>query len=257
MKLVTLDYCVKNVLAQVGDNTLRHYQAYLQYAIRGFRRLNLFATTTTKTAYLTLSASKTIPLPMDYVKYTKVGICVNGHIITLGLDDNICTNNAVNDCGDPLPIVVANVQAQGETALNGFSYLFPYLDFFMNGQYVGGMYGVGGGWNRRGYFKVDVANNQLQFSSEVPSLPIIMEYISDGVNPDGTASVPIEACEALIAYVHYERLKFDRNANQYDKESAWNHYVIEFNAFKHFNLSFSVQEYLDSNRAQVYQSVKR
>ncbi len=257
MKVTTLDYVVKNVLVQMGDNSLNHYQSLLQYAIRGFRRLNLFATTTTKTVYLNMSPSKTVPLPTDYVKYTKIGMCCNGHVILLGLDDSICTGNKVNECGDPLPIVVNKLQQDASLSTDLFSFFFPFLDFFRNGQYIGGVYGLGGGMNSRGYYKIDTANNQIQFSSETPSLPILLEYISDGLSPDGSASIPIEAVECLIAFVHWQRLQFDRNANQYDKENAHQQYIIEFNALKHFNLSFSVAEYLASNRAQVYQSPKR
>jgi len=256
MKLVSLDYIVKNAMIQIdGSVNMRHYQTYLQYAIRGHRELRLFATTSVKVAFCEMLPNKAINLPPDFVKYTKIGLCINGRILTLGLDNSLCVGNSFSECGDPLPVAIDNLQNTDAVELGIIAW--PFLDQFRNGQYVGGLYGVGGGFNSKGYYKEDYAHNRIQFSSEVPSETIVLEYISDGSSPDGTASVPVQAVEPLIAFVHWKRLEFDRKANQYDKSEAERKYIVQFRKMKHFDTMFTVKEYLDSQAVNVHQAPKR
>jgi hypothetical protein len=98
MKHVSLDYVVRTVLAQMDETTMRKYQPILQLAIRGFRELNLHAASTIKTKYLCMLPNKAVNLPPDFVKYTKIGMCYNGRVITLGLDDRLCLSEPTGEC---------------------------------------------------------------------------------------------------------------------------------------------------------------
>jgi hypothetical protein len=254
MKVVTLDYIVRSVIAQLEESTLRRYNTYFQYAVRGFRDLNLFAHAVSKFAYLNMSQNKTVDLPLDYVKYVKIGICVNGHIINLGLDETMCMKDSYDDCGNPIKEAIDRVASND---LEYFMWRYPYNNYFNNGQYVAGVFGLGGGFNRFGYYKVDEENRQIRFSSEVPSVPIVLEYISDGVTPDGSATVPIEAAEALIAFIHWKRLEYKKGVSLGEVDYAKRRYLNEFNNYKFLKQSFTVQEYLDMSRRGIFQTPKR
>jgi hypothetical protein len=254
MKVVTLDYIVRSVISQLEESTLRRYNTYFQYAVRGFRDLNLHAYAVSKFACLTMNQNKTVDLPLDFVKYIKIGICVNGHIINLGLDESMCMCDTYDNCGNPIREAVNDVM-QGN--IDGFTYRYPYNNYFNNGQYVAGKFGLGGGFNKYGYYKVDEVNRQIRFSSEVPTTEIVLEYISDGVSPDGSATVPIEATEALIAFVHWKRLEFKKGVSLGEVEYARRRYLTEFNNYKMLKLTFTVQEYLDMCRSGIYQTPKR
>lgn len=254
MGFVSLDYIVRNVLVSLEESSLNRYQTYLQYAIRGFRELNLHASNTLKIAYLPILSNKAVNLPSDFVKYTKIGVCVNGRIVLLGLDDSLCLNKDFNDCGDALEIAIApNVPNDTLTAYN-FGYYF--LDHYHNGQYVGGIYGLGGGYNGMGYYRLNPEANQIQLTSNIPSTEIVLEYISDGLNPDGSASIPKETIEAMIAYVHWKRVQNNPKMQQ-EAELRRRDYIVEYNKLKHFTLSFSVQEYLQMIRTYVHSAPKR
>lgn len=254
MAYKTLDNIVRNVMVDIGEQSLNRYQTYLQFAIRGFRELNLHASNTTKIAYLTIQSNKAVNLPTDYVKYVKIGVCVNGRVVMLGLDDSLCINHDYSDCGDPLELAM-NPQTATD-ALAGYAYGYYFLDHFHNGQYVGGLYGLGGGYNGKGYFRVNEAMNQIQLSSEVPSTEIVLEYISDGLSPDGSASIPVQAVECMIAWVHWKRTQHNPKM-QAQAEAMRRDFVVEFNKLKHFQLMFSVEDYLQMTRTSVHSAPKR
>ncbi len=263
MSYVSLDYIVRNVLVSLEEgNNLKKYQTYLQFAIRGMRELNLTSAQYPKSVFLDMLPNKAVNLPTDYVKYLKIGICVNGHILNLGLDDSLCLNDKFSECGDPLEVAIdnlsnANVNGTIVDGFFGFGIGFPFLSTFSNNQWVGGLYGLGGGFNSRGYYKINAETNQIQFTSNVPSQQIVLEYISDGINLDGTANVPKQAIEALIAFVMWKRLQFKRGGNLGEAREAERQYIIQFNKLRHFNLSFTVSEYLDSQAINIHQAVKR
>ncbi len=266
MKTFSLDYVVKSVMVSLDENNMRNYQKYLQFAIRGYRELNLTSSPAPKIVYLNMLPNKSVDLPSDYIKYVCIGIVRHGRILTLGLDDSIALGSQVSPCGDPLPIALNNFDLQfgagGGLEVNGtvdlgFGFNWQFLDSFRNSQWVGGLYGVGGGFNGLGYYRIDEANNRIQFSSEVPSNQIVLEYISDGINPDGTAAVPTPAVECLINWVHWKRMEFKKGSSLGEIEYAKQRYITTFNQMRHYNLSFSVQEYLDSLRTNVHQAPKR
>ncbi len=252
MSYKSLDYIVRNVMVQLDEtNNMKKYQTYLQFAIRGMRELNLTSATYPKTVFLDMLDNKAINLPSDYVKYLKIGICVNGHILTLGLDDSLCLNDNFSPCGDPLPVAMNNLANANNNGLGldgffGFGFGFPFLDGFSNNQFIGGLFGIGGGFNNRGYYKINAEANQIQFTSEVASNQIVLEYISSGITADGSANVPEQAIECLIAFVMWKRAQYKRGGSLNEARDAERQWIIQFNKLRHFNLSFSVSEYMES-----------
>ena len=254
MAFKTLDYLVRTVLSSTGEQSLDKYQQYLQFLTRGFRELNLHASTVTKVAHIEMKDNKAIDLPSDYVKYLKIGICINGRVVLLGSDPTLCLNEDYSACGDPLELAM---NSPSSTDLSNLNFGYWLIEGFHNGQYTGGIYGLGGGYNSYGYYRVNEEKNQIQFTSNIPTNTIVLEYISDGLNPDGTASVPVEAIECLIAWTMWKIKQYKRNTTQGEVEMARRDYIVEFDKLKHFKLSFSMKEYLDMYRSNVHGAPKR
>lgn len=258
MKYVSLDYIIKNVISQLEESSLRRYQTYLQYTIRGYRFLNLNGGNSqiVKTVKLPMLANKAINLPSDYVKFVKIGMCINGRIIILGLDESICLNDNYSACGDPLEAVINNAN-NGRFDFPYFQYGFPFWGYYQNNQYVESMFGMGGGFNGRGYYKFNYETNQIQFASVIPGMDIMLEYISDGINADGTALVPVEASEYLINYVHWKRVEALPKTSESEIQRWERRTMVEFRNTKHFAQSFDMDTYLEYARSNVQQLPKR
>ena len=256
MKTITLDQIVRSVIGRRGDSSLRRYQTYLQMAVDGYRWMNLYGGNAqiVKTVSLDMLPNKAANLPMDYVKYLKIGVCINGRIITLGLDDSLCLGENYSECGDPLEVAVTNVDNPDYPY---FQYGYPFTGYYQNNQFVNSMFGVGGGFNSQGYYKINTETNQIQFASIVPDASFIMEYISDGMNPDGSAAVPIMAKEFLTNWINWKIAENDPKSTEARILRLERRTNIEFRNCKHFELSFTMDEYLDAFRSNIQQTPKR
>lgn len=252
-----IDYIVHSVMADLKETDTKNFPYYLKWALDGYRELNLFSLPCIKTVCLPVSNILTIDLPDDYVKYTAIGIRLKNHIFLLGRNDDMLLRRD-DDCEVPIETVVQKP--------DHFAGIFPYYYFFSgvfrNGQYVGEQYAQGGGWSRKGYYKIDEEMHRIQFSGMIPKTEIILEYKSTGLSCDGSVEVPNQAISALNAFVHWQRVEHDESLKglrnygmQVDrKERLWK---IEFNKLKHYNLMFTVQEFLDAKWRTIKQTPKR
>ncbi len=246
-----LDYCVHSVMADINDTTTKHYQQFLKWGFDAYRELNLFSLPQIKTRYLTMSANRTVELPDDYVNYTAIGINIGGQYWLLTRNDGMALRRT-EDC----PTDIQSVSSVDTTIL---PYSYEFSGYYRNGQYVGEQYAVGGGWNTQGYYRIDTELGRIQFSSVVPNAQIVLEYKSTGVDCDGTVEIPYQAITAVVAYIHWKRVQNDENKRRSggeiaDRKKDW---TSAFNNLKHYNLMFTMQEYLDSKWSTIKSTPRR
>lgn len=254
----SIDYIANMVIAEAEDVTDRNYQRYLQLAINCYLyELKLSTSPTIKTVHLQMDDNRTIPFPEDYINYTAIGVCLNGSIWTLSLNNAMCLNRA-EDC--PVELAQAAQLSQDSTP-EQISFIVPFNYYFTGavrgGQYVGEQYSYGGGWNKKGYFRIDNEMRRIEFSSSVPTTDIILEYNSTGINCDGTMMIPFEAVAAVKAYVHWQRIEHNQKISSSEKERKRREYITQFNILKHYKLSFTVSEYLDAKYKTIKSTFKR
>ena len=204
---ITIDEVVKSLLIQQGEYTEHKYMQYLELAIRGLKELSFDVLMEVKVIKLSVNTNLTVDLPNDYVNYTRIGVCKpDGRIYTLGYDNQICLSKGIDACGDE----VANDGKLGST----------WIGNYRNGESTGGVYGLGGGQNANGYYRIDRENNQIALSSDVEQDEIILEYISDGSNVNGDTKINTLSEEALRAYIYWKSIQRKRNAAGQDREMA-------------------------------------
>lgn len=252
----SIDYCVHSVMSENGTNSTSDYQRLLQIAYRGFRELNLYLMPSIKTVNLPISDLLTVDLPDDYVSYTAIGVCVNGRIITLTLCDEICLARKVDSCGQTLPEVMQKITDFDPS--NDFGFWFN--SYFRNGQYVGEQYGATGGWNDRGYYRIDLDRNQIQFAGVIPKTEIVLEYKSNGLSCDGSASIPEELIEPLISYLHWKNIQNRQGLGKVglgEKAMAKQDYLMQYDKAQHYIHSFTESEFLDMYYSHIKSSPKR
>lgn len=250
MAVVNLDYIVNSCISDLQIHNTNEYDRLLQFAVRGFRKLNLMVLPSIKVAYLTLNENNTIDLPNDFVSYTKIGVVIGGNIWNLTLNKNMALPRHLDECGNVLAaentMSFLNQTSQGlavSTDISTFGGIY-YVPHWRNGQYVGEQYGLGGGINREGYYREDKEKNQIVFTNIVQG-EIVLEYKSNGITVEGGAAVPQEAIEALIAYVDWARINNDDKKSLGEKQMKWQHFVTEYDLLMRYNSIFTGQEYLD------------
>jgi len=258
--IVNLEYVVHLVLMDIGDDSLRDYKKFLQYAILGFQELNLYVSQSVKVAYLPISETKTANLPDDYITYTKIGYNNGGVIATFGLNEDLMMPHKTDDCGNQ---VNDNLGSCGSDDTNNQSAsILPSLGYYFslhyrNGQFVGELYGGAGGRHNDGYFRIDEERRQIVFNSEASVDEIILEYKSSGVNGDGSTMLRRQFVPALRAYIHWQRRQYNDSVAESKKIELRNAYYLEFDIVKGLENDFNIEEYLDSTRSTYRQSPKR
>lgn len=251
---VNLDTCVRSVMADLKDFRFRNYRHLLNFAAEGYTELNLFAVDNIKTVLLFQNENFTVDLPKDYIKYLKVGIVINGKVWTLGYNKDIAMPREVNECGLTIPSIISC--SANDTKINFPSWGFYFSNHFRNGQYVGELYGFGGGFNFA-YYKIDQEKRQIVLTDNLPKNQIVLEYKSSGVSAEGASVIPKQCMRAVKEYIHWKRLEYDDRVPMSTKQRREKQYYIQFEMLHNFENLFTLEEYLDHTYQQSKSTPKR
>lgn len=260
-----LHYIVSSVMADLGETDNTNFKQLLKWAIDGYRRVNLGGTfeSTIKTVRLKLDESNATDLPLDYVDYIKIGVCVNGHIINFDYHPNLCIGGArvkKDECGDEVIINCLSKFENGTAELSDYN-RWGYLPYFHNGQHVAGYYGLGEGFNGYGY-RIDLANRKIYFSSYVEVDEIILEYRTKGIDSTGNAIVPETAISTLTSFVHWKVNSFpkkgiNKRASLNDAMYWENQFRLEWKGMVRRKNALTKDEWLTVIRKSIHQLPKR
>ena len=247
---VNLSYVSNTVLMDRDDWTTHQKKKIFQYAVIGFTQLSLYAINNVKVAYLKLSAINTVDLPDDYIDVSKIGMEFGGQIVTLTRRDNMPLPRETDDCGNELGVPSALAQ-EPDGSIYGYNGYY-FATHWRNGQYVGELYGTEGGRNF-GYYRIDLERRQIVFNHEIGQItkPIILEYLSSGVEACGETVVPRQCVEALRTWIHGQLARYDKSVAQSEKARLQQEHIVAFEQLKFFENMFSLDEYLDATRANA------
>ena len=143
------------------DKDAQIYQLRL-LALQGLRELKFDAEQEVKRVERSVSSSSLlITLPSDFVKLLRVGYKnSNDEFVSLGYKSNLSLNATVTP----------------QIGNNNFDENNPYYH-----TDVGRKFGVGGGNNTLGYYRLNRIENTINFSSDLAGKTVFIEYISDGI----------------------------------------------------------------------------
>lgn len=249
----SLNSIIKEYLIEIGDSNLSRYARFYQYAISGLRELNMDTNGIIKVTQLAVNPNDTADLPNDYLNYTRIGICGNdGQIHSLGKNDNLTLNKLYNNCGVPI-----NPANQNQAALannlytNSFFISNDYLsDNVRNGEMMGRFFGLGGGNNVNGYFRVDSANNQLVLGNLIcHTQSLALEYIADITSVDDDFEVHPFIIETLKSWIFWKSIQRNQSRSLGEKEQAKQDFYREERLSARRINSNTMSEWLESLRA--------
>jgi hypothetical protein len=241
---VPLSYCINQALVELEDYTERQRERFTVIAIAGYRELNFTVINSIKVVYLQMDDILNVKLPTDYIRYIKIGMPIGNRIWNLTVDDTILLGRSIA-CGEDANELFTTTNPTPV----GYGYFFT--GHYRDGQYINGLYGVGGGY-RKAYFKVDKERGVITFDAPVPRSTIVLEYKSDGISAQ--TLVPKEAINTIVAYIHWRR---NVNKDNATRERFKIDFLEEERALKSLNAAFNVTEYLDMMYDTTYQTAKR
>ncbi len=251
---ITLTDIVKSYMSR-AQKTQHDLPRLMAIASDGVAVMNFGVTQSIKSHDFELNPNtKSIDFPPGYVKYTKIGVCVNGNLITLGLNPNICTELQYNECGDLETFIGGNLSG-GPNNLTGGQTPDYGGNWFMN-YGAGGFkaYGHGAGF-KFGYYKEDREHRRILFNSDFPYQTVTMEFLTSGYVPGTETFIEAFAAEALLAWLAWKDIQF-LPAMASIAEIRKREYAIEANKARLMHRGFSLDEFIQAARTAYKQVAK-
>lgn len=207
-------------------------------ARRGIREFGFDFGKKIKTVKLSVSSSDTVALPSDFVDLCKVGIINNdGVIVGLVANENMTTLSPTSS-------------SVGET--DEFDTLI-FQNYLHNGT-LGRLYGIGGGFGP-GNYKLNLADNRIEISSNSNISEVAIEYIADEARGEDP-TVHVYAEEALRCYMYYKLIERKSGVPANEKQRARSEYYNEMRKARARLSSFNKENALSTIRKNFMQAPK-
>lgn len=186
----------RELLIESGEQTLHKYPIYLQHGLSGLREFNMDVSGIPKIAKLDMLDNDLANLPSDYISHIRIGICgSNGNLHTLGFNKNLCFPMTTDTCGN----IKANGGSPGTAIIENME-----GGNYRNSENIGRRFGVGGGGNANGYYRIDERKGVIAFQGFSGST-IILEYLADvEKNSNGEFEVHPYLIEAVKNWIFWK-----------------------------------------------------
>ena len=143
------------------DKDAQIYQLRL-LALQGLRELTFDVEQVVRTEQKVVTSNLAIALPGGFVKLLRIGFKnSNNEFVPLGYKSNLSLD--------------ANVASQVNDDLYDENNPYYHVD-------LGKKFGIGGGQNTLGYYRINRNDNAINVSSELAGKTLFIEYISDGTS---------------------------------------------------------------------------
>lgn len=246
---IKLDSVVNEYIDQSEQSVHKYFKLW-QLAFRGLEDMGLDFFYTVKSVKLQVNNNKTVNLPSDYVKYTKIGVLNNkGEIVEIQYNSKLTT------FADLLPDRQA--KTQDNNLYTSYGWGNPCFYNYWAGDTYTVLYGLPSGGRRVGEFKIDNANNLVILNEHYHYDYLMVEYIATPTDGEDYF-IPVQFREALIAWLGWKDIEFLPNTRKgtiSDKETRKRNY---FNArriagakYKPLYLQDAYHQNLDNQRITV------
>lgn len=220
-QFISLDSCITDYLTESEQSNHRYFKMF-HLAFRGMEILGIDFFYQIKSVKLPVLATKTVPLPPDYLNYQKVGVLnAVGEVIPLKFNSKLTTY------ADLLPGRLT--KTVDDTLFDLYIASTPVFYNYWNGDVYVNLYGCPSGAPFVGGFKIDESNGVILLDENFGYEYIILEYVSSPQEGQ-EYYIPIQFREALIAWMAWKdiaNLPATRRGNLGDKRDRRHEFFNE------------------------------
>lgn len=206
---VTLNSIVMELLAQLRQTTLHKYVWLLNYALISYRK-HLYSTIPiTKTCTVKVSATKTIPYPSDYIGLIKMAV-QNGDRLVQMFEDTTLNRQSKDD--------VRYTPSELRDRRYSYQSLVTQSHSVDDVSMFRGM-----GIDTNGVYKDNMGKRCFELSVDArinKGDTVVMEYISNGFEPDTETLVYLPAAELIKSHAMYQWFLY-KDGGQARQTESW------------------------------------
>jgi len=233
------EYYIESLGASQTDE---RYPMFLQIAISGLRDLSNDLQQVVTDVVLPVNDNYTVNLPSDYIDYLLIGQLRGGQIHSLGLNNNMGPLPK-DSCGNTIPFSTTEGNENSSYFLD-----FNSSHFSEDGQYVGRSFGLGGGGNSIGTYKVHKELGYIALNNFAGD-EIILRYVSNISKVDGNFMVDEYMVEALKAWIFWKYVHRKRSYGLGEKETARTEYSREKRKAQIRVSRFNIPEFMNAYKS--------
>ena len=199
-QFITLDSII-NDYTNEAELSAHRYAKLWHLGYRGMEDLGVDFFYAIRSVKLPILPNKTVQLPNDCLRYTKIGVLnVRGEIVPL------IYNNKFTFYADALPDRQSKTIDNNYLLWNQYIEGSPFFGYGYGNGYNDGytpIYGVPSGAPYQGSFNVDETNGIVLFDEHFHWDYVMIEYVASPQEGDN-CSIPIQFREALIAWLWWK-----------------------------------------------------
>jgi hypothetical protein len=197
---ISLDSVVNDYINE-SDSSIHNYSKCYHLAYRCMEMLGLDFFYNIRTVKLAILSNKTVPIPSDCIKYTKIGVLNGkGEIVDLKYNgkmttfDDLSPNRQQNTIDNTIFSTIYNPTSP------------VFFNYWYDGAFTN-IYGVPSGGVNIGSFKVDEANGVILLNEDYAFDYVMLEYIASPAQNGNDYQVPLFFREAIIAFLWWKDKK--------------------------------------------------
>jgi hypothetical protein len=194
---ISIDSLIREILLNEGRTTLHKYLWYLSYALKSYRQFSIDDSKIVKTVKLQMDNKKAIKFPDDLVTWNKIGLMYRDRVQLFVPDETIALlfekEGKVYKPNDPW--ISNNMDV-------------PFEDYYDSNGNIISFSVQAKAYNSIGYYRINEACREIQFSADVMSTSVYIEYVALCASPCNKTYVPIIAMDMIQEAITYYDLKF-------------------------------------------------
>lgn len=236
---VSLNSIVKDAMIDVGEDTEHLYTRFLHWAFEAVKDFHFDTAREVVTKKIKMHPTKTVDFPLDFVDWVKLGIVAGDRLWTYGVNARLSLYHNTDECGNPIGRPTHEYWSSSPSVSGGY---------WFNNYNGYNLFGYGGACHNSGYYRVNRKERQIQFSSEVNTSDVYMEYITNGANLNGATEVHSYAGKLVKLYIHWMRKENNPVFSMSAAERARTLYYNELRIVRARLSDFSVQDLIEASR---------
>lgn len=194
----TLDTLIREIILNEGRTTLHKYLWYLSYALKANRQFAIDDSKEFKTTKLVMDNKKSVRFPEDLIQWNKIALVFRDRTKVFVPDETIALtfnkDGAIYQPNDPW---ISNEELD-----------IPFYNYSDRYGAYQNLTVHGKAYNSIGYYRMNEACREIQFSADVDKCSVYVEYVANCSSPCNKMFVPVIAMDMIQEAIKYYDLKF-------------------------------------------------
>ena len=251
--MITLTEIVQDCCMEAGDDSYKLQYRMTKFCIRAFAELNTYVNPTNVSHLMPVHPNRTVDLRNDCLKVWKVGILVNGRIITMGIDNTL--SDIIEDTCPCETVDEANARIE-QLAIGTQLGTVPFGNVWAGNVPIGTFFGIGAGFNGLGYYKEDYANKRIILEPYFDSIKYPEIVIQQKVSGLGSSMNEVRD-ELRQPIIDFALSKHFMSTNPPLSDRYWRNWMDSRNLVKKLIYTHSLQQLHEDNLKNDVNAPKR